>query len=874
MISFGQVSDGSQTPLALIAPNPADFRERLSTLELHSETLDQIMQSFVLGKEAIYANPDMSHELNISPAVPMPIPFPAEGMVPPPGWAYSVLCLEGGGVSTLFMQKDVKGVAGHAWYEVYLASGKKLAMAHNPGGPSAEDLGKTGPKILRIAYLVTEEKALVAYERMRNFSRAPEGYNLRCHNCTDALEVAANALEIPLPSFRTPTGGTAAPHQLYKQLLTSPYYSPHVHRESRLLDIWKNFTDPSPELRQQILEIWMTDDCDEPFSAPRIPSFSGAHSSNDSLPSLLNQPRYGGIALNKKAELKIRSGDLSGAIFDPTTGQIILVGRKNIHLPEMRLDDLAVAFKSIYGLGNVPASDPAVSIEPSGEHSMKVIYSGHTRGTEFGLHLFQADAVLKGLILGSMKSSVPGYLSLPRRMEINRILDPGTSWRTWIVPDLIHLVESESGDSMVFGQIQMKCLAETTSNRGRACHQQFADHFTHNYDSFAREYPIFQEMKRLAQITGVVKWLKENEIPIDLSFFTSYSCPPFDTPLFIAQKRFPYAWIDQGRWIIGHLSGGIHLKTDIARTVAKDIEEQKNMVLSSRPNDCCLNWDLPDGSVADTCAVLKTKKGGNCHLAFLDLLFTSSKGHSLSFSRSYDSFGDRDFGMGLGWTPAQLEIPDERVLAVEPKKSAPPFVILKNREGDYLFSLKQFLPDGTLILLPDKGNTRLFLLPDESWRLQTGDETLLFDVQGRVTQTMDRGGPATHYRYEEGLLHSVTGPDGVCIDLLYQDRKLREARGPDGKSIFYQYNALGELERAGDDMIYQYDEIHRLCRFFNLGLVFEGVYDDFNRLKYEKWGPIESINKYSLQERKVKRTIKVDVDMLRSILEQEGVLGN
>ena len=113
-----------------------------------------------------------------------------------------------------------------------------------------------------------------------------------------------------------------------------------------------------------------------------------------------------------------------------------MVGKKrDIALPEMDFDDLAVAVRSIYGLGGKGEGNPGVSLDFDPAHPidlqkltkngkkpppMVVRYVGETKGTRFGKIMFEADRVLKCLSLGQdnksgkkIKSKVSGYKSLP-----------------------------------------------------------------------------------------------------------------------------------------------------------------------------------------------------------------------------------------------------------------------------------------------------------------------------------------------------------------------------------------------------------------------------------------------------------------------------
>jgi hypothetical protein len=435
------------------------------------------------------------------------------------------------------------------------------------------------------------------------------------------------------------------------------------------------------------------------------------------------------------------------------------------------------------------------------------------------------------------------------------------------MPETIELSESEDGNSMIFNNVKMKCSSETHLGAGRTCHEQFAEHFTTNYDSFANEYPIFQEIKRMAQITGIAKWLKENNIPIDLSYFSSLA--PCETPLYVYHTERTYGWKNKGRWTFAKLSGGIDLHVTLSKSENAAADQKREQVLNAKPNDSSLTWDLPNGEIAETCAILKTKKAGNFHLDFYDIIYPLTDESVLCFSRSYDSFNETDFGMGIGWTftPTFLEIRKEKVFVMEVEKEAPPSVLLKSKNGDQPFSLKKFYPNGTLIYISEETGQSILLYPGGSWHYVYDIEEMIFDQIGNVTQTKEKNGITTDYHYENGMLKCISS-NGKSIDLLHRQGRIVEAKGPENISIVYQYTNLGELEKAGEEMTYAYDMNHRLSRFSSPEdfPVFQGSYDDFNRIKTEKWGPVESVNEYSLEEKKIQRKIEINYDELSAIV--------
>ncbi len=151
-------------------------------------------------------------------------------------------------------------------------------------------------------------------------------------NCIDHVEKSLDAIGYPHPGFKpTPFG----------------------------------ISDPT------IFGIWITNEnkrIDSRFTLGKddvVPyGFNSQLRTNTKEHSLLFQPNYGGISLSKTAELMTNISDIAGAVFDQKTGQVILYGKKDLPLPNMHLDDLAVAVRSVYGLGGRQEQDPGISMDP------------------------------------------------------------------------------------------------------------------------------------------------------------------------------------------------------------------------------------------------------------------------------------------------------------------------------------------------------------------------------------------------------------------------------------------------------------------------------------------------------------------------------
>jgi len=237
---------------------------------------------------------------------------------------------------------------------------------------------------------------------------------------------------------------------------------------------------------------------------------------------------YGGVSLSKTASLLLDLAEVKGAVYDDKTGQIILVGKQNMSLPRMRLDDLAVAVNSVYS-----GQDPGVSIDPPLVNNQYTVrYDGKTKDTEFGWVMFESDRIMKTLAMGKdnisgqpVNSAVSGYKNiLDRYRQSNSFPEGESAHRFWFKPREMKLIKSPDGDSMIFDTATMEVLTESRFQDnvvGDPQSEAFAANLTQYYDDYAKEHPVFKDLRKLGQVVSVVKWLKDNDIPIDLSFILS-----------------------------------------------------------------------------------------------------------------------------------------------------------------------------------------------------------------------------------------------------------------------------------------------------------------------------------------------------------------
>jgi RHS repeat-associated protein len=675
-------------------------------------------------------------------------------------------------------------------------------------------------------------------------------------NCVDHVLDALDAVGYPHPSrweFKIPATGISS----------AKYFNNWVREE-------KNHIDPR--------FLPGKDDICVPydFDPPQFRVGNQEH-------SLLFQPNYGGISLSRTAELMTNISDIAGAVFDQKTGQMILYGKRDLPLPQMHLDDLAVAVRSVYGLGGRPEQDPGISMDPDPnppkkkkkpQHRMIVTYYGETKDTRFGQVMFEADRLLKNLVLGkdnitehSVKVHVKGYKSLfERRCEEK---DPPSSkddWinnRMWFVPEKISLVQSEDGSSMVFDQVRMQVLTESKFKgshlRDRAA-EKFATHFTQNYDAFAQQFSVLQGLKRLGKITAIIKWIKEQGLPFDLAFFKNYTPAYVNTPSFTDQ-------ITVGCFNpLVVISGGVIYRLDdnnFSTTTSWQANEAKDEILQARPKEEELSWDFGRGYTAVVQTFGKTLKVGDVKKTFVDMSFPVLGTVPLALVRTYDSFNEQRSGFGVGWdvTPAKLRFPDEKrhlrfadgsVL----KMYTEIFVRIEGIESLYrIVSL-----DGEKRpLYRTEGKAALLLEnPDGTFSFSRKQEYLLFDSEGKLIRISDKSGKSIDYGYEGGKLVFISQQGKKTIHLEYEGPTIARALGIGGKVIYYSYTPEGQLKEVRDKegtlASYDYDKDLHLATIFDArgNRVFEANYDIYNRAEEKVINGTWVKQEFSLSERRAR----------------------
>lgn len=231
----------------------------------------------------------------------------------------------------------------------------------------------------------------------------------------------------------------------------------------------------------------------------------------------------------------------TGAIFDPQTGQLIVVG-KPASTPGSGSSDFLVALHGVY-TGN----EPGVSIDPGPSQTIQgVRYIGPTRGTHAGWVMFEADRLMKNLSLGQdnitnqpVTSAVPGHgtmfdfsqaADIQSEQEVRR--------RFWFVVKEARLARSADGLAVVIQSVTLEVQTEYLDENWQTLPNQppdpagqaFAAQLSTHYAEYAAEFPVLAELEALARWSALAHWFKDAQISAANSALLAAPIQPYETP--------------------------------------------------------------------------------------------------------------------------------------------------------------------------------------------------------------------------------------------------------------------------------------------------------------------------------------------------------
>lgn len=599
----------------------------------------------------------------------------------------------------------------------------------------------------------------------------------------------------------------------------------------------------------------------------------------------------GGVALDKSASVLLEINNITGGIYDQATGQIILYGKKDtatMALPKMSLDDLAVVARAKQ-LGSFPMvsiEDPIVNNPPEwpGRQCATVRYGpfyqdsvdGQTKvldltsNTHAGWVMAEADRHMKALGLGKdnrslapVSSSVPGYKNMVT-LALQYLRGGNITNRFWFNPKEIVVQPSADGKSMEITKAEMQVSTEAAfaSNgqvEGTQDAQYFAAWFTNNYDAIAEEqvvmdgagqpHKIYKELKQLAYLAGVVKWISDNNIPLDLSFLKDYQPTPYPeaprvTPVTTVSR---FQNFGGGVSITVSITGGVDFCNDLSIGTGGNPTAAASAALTARPNENTLGWSYGyAGNIYNATAVSldRTEKAGNFSPSAADATFKVNGSMPLTLGRYFDSFNVNRTMFGYGWSaqPYALAFKGSRetfsichqtfsgygeVWFVD-RASGRGYKYIPsgtyNRVTDSLNLASRFATGQEILFYSYESKVNPGLLYSDNktrmtLRLSSGD-LLDFNLDGELTQTEDRNGNRIDYTYDANKRLTGISQAGVkSITLNYDaQNRVSNASLPGSRTVTYSYDANSNLISAQADAPtgrisrYSYDASHNLLQ--------------------------------------------------------------
>jgi len=589
----------------------------------------------------------------------------------------------------------------------------------------------------------------------------------------------------------------------------------------------------------------------------------------NSLPS--NNPNVGGVYLDKAAEVIGELGSVDGIVFDPVSNRVALIGQDagQMNLPPLNLEDLATAYRTVFGNYS---TEPGVTIDPDSKNpyadSMNVVFFGGTENTHFGHKLLEADRIMKGLSLGEdnithkkMGVGISGYYNL---LELGFSNLGGTYnkdlWsRFWIVPDHVIVKVSEDRNSISFPDTRMRVKTETMqweNNRlvpaaGQTDEkaEYFAAHFTKYYDEYAEEYPVFQEIKNLANLVGLFKWLKEAGKEVDLAWLEKYE-KSFRTPgktpsLTVSGSRQNQRGSIQTISIFGGTDltvNNFYIKDD---GITSEYSKKTMKAISGKPGIARGEFETDDGKMKKVVAMTtsQTRAPGSILI----------NGDELKLiNRMFCSFHNSPGPFGYSWG---IDLPKLKIIRQDRRKA-----IYKIAEGEKVeivdfnlispFGLQEIMfkkdtldqRTGRIVFLPEKLSNIKGLYPEkDNYRVEYFNGRVeKFDTGGNIVSVSLTSENQVKYSYNnsgslEAVIQIENGITDYKIEFNYDNQGRVKIAEVNGKEIRYEYDGSGNLIRVLSSegrTDYKYNKQHLVTEININGKLYESFeYDEFGRIR-------------------------------------------
>ncbi len=496
--------------------------------------------------------------------------------------------------------------------------------------------------------------------------------------------------------------------------------------------------------------------------------------------------------------------DLTGAVYEPSTGRLFLLGVHNPSLPELDPSDLVVALRSVYS----SHEDAGVSIDPidprNPSGTMKVSYYGQTEGTHFGLVMYEADRYLKTLGLGEdtithepVTLAVPGYQSeVDLRLQLGGQQTNPQWHRMWYLlkDQKLDVRVSDDRQVMLFDDVPLGIEArfvqfDSQGNKHDVAGSDpvvdaFVNHFNTHFDAFAAEKPEVGALKQLAKLLSVARWLHDNNAPVDLNWLASYPIgaeTPKTTPGHAVQRSKSEQSSDKIWTQISAVFGGVDYAFRNKPLPLKEDGSVRGIreAVENTPLDSAKTSANGDGKTVTGVAISMQPTLLPGALTVREkVMDIAVKGQlPLNTVIGYTSVDQETSPLGKGWRLEQKRMTLDG--------------------GD------TFIMNGQPIKLYDS----LTVVDDATGRQQRFYNTKRIDGDGRIIYAAEGNAAPSEIRYDRET-HTFVHQDGLDQYTFDEDGQLR-SQARDGEHIDYKYDAADHLTKAahssGGQIEFQYD---------------------------------------------------------------------
>ena len=513
-----------------------------------------------------------------------------------------------------------------------------------------------------------------------------------------------------------------------------------------------------------------------------------------------------------------------------------------------------------------------VMVIPEKQHRR---FGGRVEGTKMGWAMYEADRIMKCLSVGRCNDAGDPARTdrvykagAPAVAGYKNLLEGDHNWsgaiRMWFAVDdmiLKRFVDDEGRSTVSWDTSTVRLLSErqlfagASSTEVPAAVAQFTSHFTTNYDAFASHefivsdpstpgeiasVRIFDELRKVMQAVSFARFLRDNKIPIDMSWASTWKPTFVDVP-----KSIPTAQnslkLDELRSIVVHGGVDAALRLDYNATVgglqavsayepSEDAGALGAQIWAKAGTACDPDDPNPNVSCLDDELIVTSGSEGVAETGYrrvveTDLQFRSAGG-VLRFMRAHHpSYFTSGAPMGEGWTgPAPLSLQFDRPTLVDEQGKTHLWVddnkdtqlrvgtarvvslatggyldfystltvdssgridgLNRNKVPDYLPGVRR---NGALLAQKPRGEGFELRLPS--------GEVHRFDVDGRLLSSAGTTGELRSYTYDgDGRLTAIADESGKRLTMHYEGGLLSAVEGPfeagnaDNERILYMYN--------------------------------------------------------------------------------------